>query len=140
LQQQHSDRSAGLTGGSAPPLTAAVSHPSTTSPPSPVSLSPSSLSACHGILQPSNTWRCGHGESGAQLLQCVLTLTALGGRRVMASSNYKCVDTSWSIHNQTWMWTQSILWHAADNGILVDEKYFSSTRENFSRLKEIKSR
>ena len=55
---------------------------------------------------------------------CVLTLIALGGLRVMASSNYKCVDTSWSIHNQTWMLTQWILRHVADNEILIDKNIF----------------
>ena len=70
----------------------------------------------------------------------VHSLVALGGRRVMASSNYRHVDTLWSIHNQTWLLAQWILWHAAANGILVDEKYFSHTRENFLRLDEIESR
>ena len=99
LQQLHSNRCAGLTGGCGPWLLLWVICP-------PLHHHP------------------------------VSTLIVLDRRRVMASSNYRCVDTLWSIHNQTWMLTQWILRHAVDNGILFYEKYFSRTRERFLRLYE----
>jgi len=129
LQQQHSNRSAGLTGGCGPVDRYCESsvHHFTIIP----SLSPHPLrllvmeSSCH----PMQLWGESQGRSHCSVC----------GRQIIASSNYKCVDTSWAIDSLTWLLTQWILWYAVVNGILVDEKYFSCTQEKFSRLNEIES-
>ena len=69
-KQQHSNsRSAGPTAATGPfTVVVTVTQLSTTSPSPSVSLP---LSVCNGILQPSNTWRCGREGRGreAQSLQ-----------------------------------------------------------------------
>jgi len=81
-----------------------------------LSLSPCSMFACPGILQPSNRVR------GASLI-------AVGGRWVMAWSNYRWVDTSRSIHNQTWLLTMDFMACGGQWNYRWREIFFSYSRK-----------